>query len=280
MDEENNMETKEHKHHKASTPEKSNSKHNVLRSARKYVGRHWKVVPIRPKEKVPSRNHWQNERIKESEIPDYFNEGDNIGILWGKPSHWLVDVDLDCNEAVVLAPRILPKTDRVYGRETRLTSHYLYQSEGAESIKFNDPDRESSDPESACVLELRSTGLQSIVPPSIHPSGERIRWEKRGEPARVSPDELRIRLGQLASAALLARRWTWGMRNQIVLSLSGALLRAGWKKEEVIKFVEAIAFGAGDKESKKRVAAVEATSGKLAKGEKVTGIPTLKELLG
>jgi hypothetical protein len=276
MDEENNMGTKEHKHHNASSPEKS--KHDVLHSARKYIRRHWKVVPIRPYEKVPRRKDWQNERIKASEIQDYFHENDNIGILWGKPSHWVVDVDLDCSEAVALAPSFLPKTDRVYGREMRPVSHYLYQSEGAESVKFNDP--ESLDLKKACLVELRATGLQSIVPPSIHPSGERIAWEKRGDPARVPPDELRICLGQLAAATLIAKRWRKGFRNEIALSLSGALLRAVWKKDAVIQFVEAIVHAAGDTELQKRVAAVEATWEKLAKGQKVTGIPKLGELIG
>ena len=269
------MGSKEHKQHKASSPEKS--KHDVLHSARKYIRRRWKVVPIRANEKVPRRKEWQNERIKESEISKYFREGDNIGVLWGEPSHWLVDVDLDCNAAVALAPRFLPKTESVYGRKTRLTSHYLYKGKGTKSLKFNDP--ESSHPGKACLLELRSTGLQSIVPPSIHPSGERTRWEKRGEPARVSPDELRIAVGQLAAAVLLTQKWKKGFRNEIALELSGALLRAGWKKEKVIKFVEAIVLAAGDKELKKRVAAVEATREKIAKGEKVTGIPRLAELL-
>jgi hypothetical protein len=272
------MESKEHKHHKASSPEKSESKHDVLHHARKYIRHHWKVVPIRPKEKVPRWKDWQRQRIKESEITDYFRQGDNIGILWGKPSHWLVDVDLDCKEAVALAPSFLPKTDRVYGRKTRPTSHYLYQCKGTEPIKFNDP--EPSDPEDACLLELRSTGQQSVGPPSIHPSGERIRWEKKGEPARVSLNDLRIALGRLAGAVLITRRWKTGIRNEIALALSGALLHAGWKKEKVIKLLEAIVFATGDKELKKRVAAVEATWEKLAKGEEVTGIPTLKKLIG
>ena len=272
------MESKKHKHHKASSPEKSESKHDVLRSARKYSQRRWKVVPIPPKKKAPRRKGWQKLRIKESEMPDYFHAGDNIGILWGKPSHWLVDADLDCKEAVGLAPSFLPKTRRVYGRETRPDSHYLYWCNGIRPMKFNDP--EPSDHEATCLLELRSTGQQSVVPPSIHPSGERVRWKKRGEPARVSRDELRIRLGQLASAALLGRRWKRGIRQEIALSLSGALLRAGWKIEKVTKFIEAIVVATNDKELKKRVSAVETTSNKLAKGEKVTGIPRLGELLG
>jgi hypothetical protein len=256
----------------------SGSKHDVFYYARKYIRRHWKVVPARPQEKVPQRKDWQNERIKEGEIPDYFNEGDNIGILWGKPSHWLIDVDLDCNEAVTLAPSFLPETDRVYGRKSRQSSHYLYRSNDAKPMTFNDP--EPADPDDACLLELRSTGQQSLVPPSIHPSGERIHWEKSGEPARVTPPELRIALSILAAAALITRRWRRGIRNKIALPLSGTLLRAGWKKEKVIKFVDAIVFAAGDKELKKRVAAVESTRKKLAKGKEVTGIPRLVELLG
>lgn len=270
------MGTKQHRRHKPSCPEKS--RHDVLHSARKYIRFNWKVVPIRPKKKAPYGKDWQKQRIKKSEIQDYFDADDNIGILWGKPSHWLVDVDLDCNEAVTLAPSFLPETDSLYGRKTRPTSHHLYKSEGAEPIKFNDP--EPLDPEDACLLELRSTRQQSIVPPSIHPSGERIQWEKRGEPARVSPDELRIRLGQLAAATLIAKRWKKGVRNEIALSLSGALLLAGWKKAKVIKFIEAIVVAAGDKELKKRVAAIEATSEKLIKSERITGIPRLVELLG
>lgn len=260
------------------SPDESKSKHRVLLSARKYIRRGWQVVPILPKKKVPRRKDWQKERIKKSKIPRYFRKGDNIGILWGKPSHWAVDVDLDCDEAVALAPSFLPETDMVFGRKTRPDSHYVYECNGMEPMKFNDP--EPSAPDDACLLELRSNGQQTLVPPSTHPSGERIRWKTRGEPGSVSPDELRIALGRLGAAALLARRWKLGIRNEIALSLSGALLRAGWRKEQVIKFIEAIVLAAGDNELKKRVAAVEPTWEKLAKGREVTGIPKLVELLG
>ena len=260
------------------SPEESRSKHDILHSARRYVRRHWKVVPVRPKEKVPRRQDWQNERIKKTEIPHYFHERDNLGILWGKPSHWLVDVDLDCDEAVLLAPIFLPGTGRVYGRKTRRNSHYLYQCQGIEPIKFNDP--EPSGLKEGCLLELRSTGQQSIVPPSIHPSGERISWEERGEPARVSADELRTAMGRLATAALLVRRWKRGVRNEVVLSLAGALLRAEWRKEKIIQFVEGIVSATDDTELKKRVAAVESTWQKFVGGKRVTGIPRLAELIG
>src|ERR1700674_2868683 len=102
------MESKEHEHHKSSRSEKSKSKRGVFRSARKFIRRHWKVVPIRPNEKVPRWTDWQKERIKKFKFEKYFRQGDNLGLLGGRRSHWAVDVDLDCDEAVALAPSFLP----------------------------------------------------------------------------------------------------------------------------------------------------------------------------
>src|SRR5260370_30104485 len=42
----------------------------------------------------------------------------------------------------------------------------------------------------ACLIELRGQGLQTMVPPSIHPCGERLEWEEYGEPAKVDGNKL------------------------------------------------------------------------------------------
>lgn len=254
------------------------SNDHVLRSAKKYIRRGWCVVPIPAKEKAPRLKGWQKLQIKESEIPEYFEEGCNIGILLGAPSKGLIDVDLDCDEVIAIASRFLPKTNSVFGRKSRPRSHYLYQCKDVKPIKFNDPDPPDSG--DACLLELRSTGQQSVAPPSIHPSGERVRWDEDGEALGVSPNDIVAALEQLAVAALLARRWKKGARDQITLSLSGALLRAGWKGEEVTEFIVTIADSANDDETEKRVAAVEDTKEKIDAGKEVTGIPTLVGLLG
>ena len=93
--------------------------------------------------------------------------GKGIGVLLGEPSGWLVDVDLDCPEAREAAERFLPPTACVTGRESSKASHRWYVADGARTRQFRDPvDR-------SMIVELRSTGAQTIVGPSIHPSGER-----------------------------------------------------------------------------------------------------------
>ena len=61
----------------------------------------------------------------------------------------------------------------------------------------------------ATVVELRSSGLMTVVPPSLHPHGERLVWERWGEPGQVPAHVLRDAVGRLALAALLrARGWS------------------------------------------------------------------------
>jgi len=68
------------------------------------------VIPVPADEKNPGRFGWEALRITEEEIPNYWTNGQNIGVLVGEPSGWRVDVDLDADEAVKIAGRFLPPT--------------------------------------------------------------------------------------------------------------------------------------------------------------------------
>src|SRR5439155_610100 len=83
--------------------------------------------------------------------------------LLGEPSGGLVDVDLDCEEAEALAGDFLPHTGMIHGRPGRERSHWWYRVE-------EPPDKASerfTDVDGAMLLELRSTGGQTVVPPSL-----------------------------------------------------------------------------------------------------------------
>jgi hypothetical protein len=125
----------------------------------------------------------------------------NIGIILGDASGGLVDANLDCHEAIELAPKALPATGTVFGRASKARSHYLYRVAGqAPTIKFSDPITGSS------LLELRGDGgLQTVFPPSVHPCGELIEWAEEGEPATVDPAALVKAAKRLAAFCLLRR---------------------------------------------------------------------------
>ena len=92
-----------------------------------YIQRGWNPVPIPPRMKRPLDDEWQLRRIDAAAAPNYFNGApQNIGVQLGPASGGLTDVDLDCPEAVAIAPYLLPKTGAIFGRASKRASHQLY----------------------------------------------------------------------------------------------------------------------------------------------------------
>jgi hypothetical protein len=242
--------------------------------ARAYRERGWKPVPIPHREKSPGFKGWQEFDPPESEFDSHFHPDPlNIGVRLGDPSGGLVDVDLDCQEAITLAPEILPAS-AIFGRASKPGSHRIYLADPCpKTAQFKDPD-------GPMLVELRSTGAQTVFPGSTHPSGEPIVWENNEVPLHVSAPDLQRAVQRLASAALLARRWPLqGSRQDAALALSGGLLEAGWTVTDVQNFVRAVARAAGDEEADKRTECAVGTAAKLAESAPVTGWTRLEEMV-
>jgi len=171
---------------------------NMLEAARGYLARGYMPVPLTPCEKTPFIRAWQDLRLGESDLPQWFGGTNNIGIILGGPSGWLVDVDLDCDEAVELADRFLPATPAITGRPSRPNSHRWYVCEGAPTQKFADPESKKM------IMELRSTGCQTAVGPSTHPDGEPYDVLS-AEPAVVSHAALKVGVEALHREVLRKR---------------------------------------------------------------------------
>ena len=129
------------------------------------------------------------------------------------------------------------------------------------------------------IVELRSTGTQTLLPPSRHPSGELYEWHEEGEATKVSRELLASSIGRLAACVLVARYWPDGSRHDAALALSGGLLRAGWPVDRVVVFMETAATVAGDDEVEDRRRAVLSTAEKLSRREEATGWPRLSALV-
>lgn len=133
-----------------------------------------------------------------SDVEARFAPDANIGIVLGEPSQWLVDVDVDADDALDLADEILPATGAVTGRSTRPRTHRWYVCEGARTTQHRDTIG------GGMVVEIRSTGGQTLVGPSVHPSGEPYDVLD-GEPAVVSVDELEAAVARLHDAVMRKR---------------------------------------------------------------------------
>lgn len=146
-----------------------------------------------------------------------------------------------------------------------------------EQRKFIDPAKTNGS--AVCLLELISSNRLTLLPPSIHPSGEAYRWEKSGKPAEIDASVLTVAVEKLATASLLARHWNKGCRHEISMALAGILLRAGWSEHETASFVVAIATAANDEERRTRAVDVVTTAKRLTEGQNTIGAPRLKSLV-
>ena len=143
----------------------------------------------------------------------------------------------DLPEAVKIADFFLPKTEAVFGRAGKPRSHRLYYCKDGKFEKFNNPFLISSKNEAkrkqACIVELRTgDGLQTVFPGSTHESGELVSWQSDGEPLEIDLKTLRRLVALLASACLISTFWRNGIRNELNLALSGALIRNGFDLAE------------------------------------------------
>jgi hypothetical protein len=260
-------------------------RHNFITSlaaAREYLSRGWYSIPLEGKR--PSVKAWQNARYCNAELDKIFANNSNPGLLLGEASGGLADVDLDCREAQALASILLPATAAKFGRASSPRCHWMYKVSPAsfKTERFADPDDAAAGLEDheGALVELRGDGAQTMAPPSVHPSGERVNWEADFSsiaPAQVALGELRRSVQRLAAASLIARHWNKLPRHDATLALTGALLQNGFSADEATVFVLAVA---NDEEPDDRGRAVEDTIKKFNAGEPVAGATKCRELFG
>ena len=206
-------------------------------SARKYLSEGFTPIAYPHLTKTPTEKDWQKKKREKVDIDkDFTGNKSNVGIVLGAASDNLVDVDLDSPEAIALAPSFLPPTDRRFGRPSTPDAHWLYRSDVLATVPFT-----CNGKKDGMLVELRSTGGQTMFPPSVHPLGERLSWAEEGALPEVEGEELLQRVRRLAVAALMLRHWNEGMRNVLGLRVPGALLTHGWTESEVERLITIIA---------------------------------------
>jgi predicted P-loop ATPase len=261
-----------------------------LESARWWVKRGFHPSPVPNRSKKPVVEGWPSLRLTEVDLPRYFDgKAQNIGIILGDESG-STDVDLDCAEALAIAHPFLPETNLVFGRASRPASHYIYRCDPpVVSLKFSDPiivdKNENTLVELRCRKKDDTAGFQTVVPESVHESGELIRFEpgRNGYPANIDAETLVKAVQRVAAASLLSRYWPHPKagRNDAFLALAGTFARGGWSVEEAIDFNFALykILWGNQADRPACVSEVRPTFEKYAAGLEITGIPKLKNLI-
>lgn len=227
---------------------------------------------------------------------------DNVGIHLHSN---LLDVDID-SDVPFLMPALealLPSCSHVWGRKSRPRTHRVYMLKTDENF---DPAahpvlRRIKKIEEAQV-EMRggpqTRGEYSILPGSIHPSGEMYEWADIGK-ARSTPSvstaSTIMRAIRMAGAlAVIAPHWQEGSRNEMVMALSGFLYRIHsiaenfggeifhLNRETSLQFIQTL-LDITDDDRSDRVARIKTFNQTWDKGEKganVTGLTRIVEITG
>ena len=232
-------------------------KQNILGAALDYRHRGLIVTPLSGKRPVLRR--WHERQLNEKELPRYFNEERNVGLVLGGPAG-VVDVDLDNPVAVAAADLLLPDTVKS-GRERSLRLHrwYLCRPAAPAPRKYALPkimaERLKVETGEDVLVELRGLGQQTMIPPSVHPvDGDRCLWHP-GEIREIDGDELANLVLDVAVAALLALNRPLATRTWFAVRAAVYLTpRLGLERTE--RIVAAASAGFEDEEHDDRMRAV------------------------
>ena len=269
------------------------------------------AIPIKDGGKHPYASNWTHTRwdpydttrLIEAFTAAQGNGATSVGLLLGEPSRGLIDIDLDHPKASLLREYFLPPTAMRSGRVGHPVSHMWYRIEATDETPLPATRRHKM-PGGSVSVEFRSTGSQTLIPPSLwwpkdpHPAmpdqHEVYRWEGEpwgGEagPTVIGAAKLQAQTALLGLGCVLIDKWPLeGGRHDAYLALAGALLRYGhagvhpWWERQLPVLIAALAGATFDRDGgDARVKEVlNTTINRLRSGQKVVGLTRLGEILG
>lgn len=210
-------------------------------------------IQLHPNRKAPVVTDWVNNGKSYSEVCSY---NGNVGLLTGEVSG-ILDVDLDCSEAVALADAILPQPHIKFDRNTTDSAHFLYKASSFGPTKrFSSTDNE-------VLIELRGNGAQTMIPPSNHEYGGQLRvTEANLELPAQHYEDLRKCVALVAAAAEIAKNWTEGVRHNLALAFSGYCLKHGIAPQLLELIFDRITALKGDEEVQDRLNTIHTSMAK------------------
>ena len=142
-----------------------------------YIDSGWSVLPVKPDEKRPYMTNWlQYTKTKppKDKVLNWFHtlSGAGVGVVTGRVSNMVVlDVESYCPTPIEKLLEMYPT--QMYSRTGSGGYHLFYQYPTAMA-------RVSNRVKLMEGVDLRADGGFIVLPPTLHPSGNRYQWVKRG----------------------------------------------------------------------------------------------------
>lgn len=149
----------------------------VSELAAEYVDSGWSVLPVRPEEKRPYMTNWlqyTKTRAPKAMVESWFVNltGAGVGVVTGRISNMVVlDVEHDCPYPIEDLLRKYPT--QMVAKSGGGGYHLFYQYPVNQT-------RVSNRVRLFEGADLRADGGFIVLPPTMHPSGNRYEWVKRG----------------------------------------------------------------------------------------------------
>lgn len=142
-----------------------------------YVDSGWSILPVRPDEKRPYMTNWlqyTKTRAPKATVESWFNNlaGAGVGVVTGRISNMVVlDVEHDCP---------IPIEDLIKKYPTQMIAK---SGGGGYHLFYQYPTNQSRVSNRVRIFDgadLRADGGFIVLPPTMHQSGNRYEWIKRG----------------------------------------------------------------------------------------------------
>lgn len=248
----------------------------------RYAARGFKFVFYPTGHKHPVGIEGKEWTTRHYSVEDY-QSGDNVGIILGQeiaPGRYLTDIDFDWNEGISqFAKRFFPDTGFGFGRSSKPLSHVFYTTSAPVATeRYDDIDGQT-------LVEIRGTktdgslGMQTMVPPSKHPSGEDLTLA--GDDDLTHDDSVPRAATLYAITCLLYRHLgKQGFTHDVRLAVAGFLLGEGLTEQEIVQVGNALLIATENKDVQDVVMTVRTTVRRMQSLQPVTGRGALIQILG
>ena len=194
---------------------------------------------------------WTVRLSKQVKKLDQFKEFQNYNIATGGDT-LVVDIDLDCPEALLLADYFIPSTKLEFGRASTPRSHRL--------LKVIDLNKKHTrtffdfkGDEKSMLVEIRANKHYTMAL-GQYDNGEKVVWSNVGQPTEIHWDTLNKAASLLSVACVILRKYAKeGLRNEYIKLMIAALWQHKIEKEDCIKIINAVTAAASDEARLSRV---------------------------